>query len=135
LSSDSPGDNYLYVLALTANGWTHRVYIRDIPLGEYTYFPGLNNQGYHDWGDFADQWTSLAFLYELYRVNQFGFSWTPATFAGFGSSAGTMFQRDPTGTTASIIREGTNLPGDLVTAISDANTVKVMKPLQRFQAA
>lgn len=42
--------------------------------------------------------------------------------------------RDPTGTTASVIREGTNLPGDLVTAISDANTVRVMKPLQRVQA-
>jgi len=65
----------------------------------------------------------------LYRVQGFGFSWTPATFAGFGSSAGVMFQRDPTGTTASLVRDGINLPGDLVTAICDANTVKVFKPM------
>jgi len=47
------------------------------------------------------------------------YQWTPASFAGFGSSAGTMTIRDPTGTTSSLIASGVNLPGDLLTAASD----------------
>lgn len=72
-------------------------------------------------------------LYELYRVEGFGVEWCPASYAGFGSSAGSMIQRDPTGTSATLIRGGLALPGDLTTAISDGKNVSVSPALKKVQ--
>jgi len=44
-----------------------------------------------------------------------------------------MCQRDPTGTSATLIRSGLALPGDLTTAISDGKNVSVHGALKRVQ--
>jgi len=76
----------------------------------------------------------LAFLYELYRVNDFGFNFAPSTFAGIGNQAGGLTMLDPTGVITADVMSGVNLAGDLFRGISDARAVSVVqsfKPITR----
>jgi hypothetical protein len=85
LVTASPGENYHLFIALDANGWTKRLYKRDIPTNEFTDTGNLVGQGFTPYGNFSQQWSANSYLYELYRTKQFGFRYSPATFAGFGS--------------------------------------------------
>ena len=68
LTSASPGENYHLFITMDANGWCTRLYKRDIPANLFTDTGNLVNQGFKDYGEFSQQWSANAYLYELYRT-------------------------------------------------------------------
>jgi len=53
LVSDSPGENYHLFIALDANGWTKRLYRRDIPTNNFMDTGNLVGQGFTAYGNFS----------------------------------------------------------------------------------
>lgn len=85
LTSTIAADDLVFAIAANANYMCMNLYAFDIVNNEYVNTGALVDSGPVLWGDYAEQFQALAFLYELYRVNDFGFSFEPATFAGYGS--------------------------------------------------
>jgi hypothetical protein len=122
----------VFAIAANANYMCMQVYAYDVPSNEYVNTGALVGSGPILWGEFAEQYQALAFLYELYRVNDFGFSFEPATFAGYGSQAGGLTMLDPTGVIAADMCAGVNLSGDLFRGISDAKSVSVVQSFKNI---
>lgn len=66
-------------------------------------------------------------------MNDFGFKFEPATFAGIGNQAGGLTLLDPTGVLAADVCTGVNLPGDIFRGISDAKMVSVVPSFKEIR--
>lgn len=85
LTSTIAGDDLVFAIAANANYMCMQLYAYDVPSNEYVNTGSLIGSGPVLWGDFSEQFQALAFLYELYRVNDFGFNFAPSTFASTGN--------------------------------------------------
>ena len=65
-------------------------------------------------------------------MNDFGFSFEPATFAGYGSQAGGLTMIDPTGVIAADVCEGIDLSGNIFRGVSDAKQVNVVQSFKKI---
>ena len=111
----------MLVLAINANRYTMSLYRYDVPTAQYIVEPILIDADSQLWGDGSNQWSAWSFLYELYRVNDIGMDFAPATFAGIGSQSALVSLRDPVGYLTSLINNSSNLPADLFREyVSDA---------------
>lgn len=85
LTSTIAADDLVFAIAANANYMCMHLYAYDVTNNEYVNTGAVVGGGPVLWGEYAEQFQALAFLYELYRVNDFGIHFAPATFAGYGS--------------------------------------------------
>jgi hypothetical protein len=85
LTSSIATDDLVFAVAANANFMCMQLYAYDVVNNEYVNTGSLVGDGPILWGEYAEQFQALAFLYELYRMNDFGFDFAPATLAGYGS--------------------------------------------------
>jgi len=109
-----------------------RLYRYDVATTAYIIEPILLDDGSELWGEGSNQWSAWSFLYELYRTNNIGMTFAPATFAGIGNQSALVSLRDPVGYLTSLIINSSNLPAGLFREyVSDSKNIQIQQSIKK----